>query len=67
MNKDKIRAQIGSILAEIEGHHAALMARGIDARHPDDREAFDAVCRIERKALAATAEPRREIESPHQT
>ena len=38
-------AQIEAIIAEIENDYAAEFAQ------PDDREAFDIVCRIERKLL----------------
>jgi hypothetical protein len=47
---DKTWRQIGEIVREIEFLQAELMAAGIPCRQPEDFEAHDIVCRMERKA-----------------
>jgi hypothetical protein len=44
---DRIRAQLSALIAEIEQGHRALAP--LDVRDPGDREAYDIICRIERK------------------
>jgi hypothetical protein len=51
-NLDSVRRSISVTLEEIESLTKALAAKGIDARDPDDIEAFEIVSRIEREALA---------------
>lgn len=46
------RARISAIINEIAATQRAL---GIDVRETADREAFDTVSRIERRALAAAS------------
>jgi hypothetical protein len=53
MDLEKKKLEILSILGDIEHHTAWLKAHGIDASDPDDREAYDIVCRIERRLLAS--------------
>lgn len=36
----------------------ALAAKGIDARDPGDREAYDIICRIERRMAAHSLKPK---------
>jgi hypothetical protein len=55
---DRKRAEIAAILSDIEASQAALKASGVEFRQPEDREAYDIICRIERrlKALQRAAE-----------
>ena len=48
------RAEIYSILGDIEHHHGYFKACGIDVSDPGDRECYDIICRIERQILAAS-------------
>jgi hypothetical protein len=53
-NLETRRAEILSILGDIEHHHSYFKDRGIDVSDPDDREAYDIICRIERRLLASS-------------
>ena len=53
---DATRRRISVTLDEILELDRQLLAKGINARAPEDREAYDIVCRIERKALAKARE-----------
>lgn len=55
-NIETKRRSISATLADIEQNTAALAANALDAREPEDREAYDIVCRIERKLLAKAKE-----------
>lgn len=55
-NIETKRRSISATLADIEQNTAALAVKGIDAREPEDREAYDIVCRIERRLLAKAKE-----------
>lgn len=46
------KAEILSILGDLEYHHGYFKARGIDVADPGDREAYDIIARIERRLLA---------------
>lgn len=53
---DSVRRSISATLAEIQATQKGL---GIDACDPGDREAYDIVCRIERRLLSRPA-PKKE-------
>lgn len=63
------RLEILSILGDLEHHHSYFKERGIDVGNPDDREAYDIICRIERRIMAQS--PKKEtvgaLEHHHST
>lgn len=46
------KREISAIVDEILSLTRALAVKGIDARDPSDRQAYDIVCRIERRIMA---------------
>ena len=48
------KAEIGSILGDLEHYHGWFKSRGIDINDPGDREAFDIISRIERRILSSS-------------
>lgn len=53
------RREISAIVDDILRLTGGLLARGCDPREVEDREAFDIVSRIERRALAVSRETRK--------
>jgi hypothetical protein len=56
---DAVRRGILATVVDIHHLTAGLYAKGIDARDPTDREAFDIVCRIERRLMAKGDAPKK--------
>jgi hypothetical protein len=53
------KREISAILGGIEDLTRGLFAMGVDPRDPGDREAYDIVCRIERKMVASLSNPKK--------